>query len=108
MSIRPIDFHLTYNNTVNEAKNKQIEFNRIQDTNQMAQSRQETEIQRNKERIVQSEESRGKIINEDRSKKDQGMGQGKSGKGKRSPEEQKKNDMVARTESKGLKLDILI
>ncbi len=108
MSIKPIDFHLTYANTINESKNKQVDFNRVKDTNQYMQNKQEAEVQRNKERIIQSEESKGKKINQEQAK-EKSSKQGKGKKKRQSQEQQdKKPDTIKNADSKGLKIDIMI
>ncbi|GAB6088209.1 hypothetical protein [Alkaliphilus crotonatoxidans] len=108
MSIKPIDFHLTYANTINESKNKQVDFNRVKDTNQYVQHQQEAEVQRNKERIVQSEESKGKKINQEQAKEQNP----KENKGKKKKQAEgrvkKKADPLKGADSKGLKIDIMI
>lgn len=108
MSIKPIDFHLTYASTINESKAKQVDFNKVKDTNQLMQNKQEAEVERNKTRIIESEESKGKKINQE-NPKDHNQNKGKDSKRRQAASKEKEErPPLKNSDSKGLKIDIMI
>ncbi|WP_026476029.1 hypothetical protein [Alkaliphilus transvaalensis] len=110
MSIKPIDFHLTYANTVNESKTKQSDLNKLKDFNHSVQHQQQVEVKRNQKRITHSEESKGKTIN-NRDKKQQGGSDGESSEANHHQEKQSNCDSESSPKNcdhRGLKIDIMI
>ncbi|MBM7613687.1 hypothetical protein [Alkaliphilus hydrothermalis] len=111
MSIKPIDFHVTYANTVNESKIKQTDFNRARDFQQIAHHQQQVEDHRNRQRINSSEESKGKTIQDQESNN---HNQSAGGKKQHSPAkknsigESEENVAPRNSDFKGLKIDIMI
>jgi len=110
MSIKPIDLHVTYANTVNESRAKQNDFNRAKDFQQIAQHQQQVESQRSRQRINSSEESSGKTIqNQDNHENNQSGGKYQRGNGKKSSDNDTEEKVAPRnSDFKGLKIDIMI
>ncbi len=110
MSIKPIDFHLTYANTINESKAKQIDHNRVKESNQLAQHHQQVEIDKNLKRINQSEEAKGKIINkQDKNPNDRTDGEDSDNTHKQEANDNSKEKLPPKNfDNKGLKIDIMI
>lgn len=106
MSIRPIDFHATYTNTVNESKAKQNELNRTKETSSFAQYQQALEVEKNKKRIVDTEKTLNKKVKPE-DKKQPSDWQQKNGKEKDRKKEEEEA-VCKKGETKGLKIDIMI
>lgn len=108
MSIRPIDFHATYSNTVNESKIKQNDLNRTKDTSNFAQYQQAAEVEKNKKRIVDTEKTLNKRVRPEDKKQPTDW---EKEKGKEKDKDNKKEDqdpISKKGETKGLKIDIMI
>lgn len=113
MSIKPIDYHLSFNNTIYESKEKQNDFNKIRDTNTFLQHDHKNKIDRDMKRIQQSKESEGKKINrENKQNRDSGKNSKDHSKRQNSkkllnnPNDENKTSNNYMT--KGHKLDIFI
>lgn len=110
MTIKPIDFHLSFNNTIYESKDKQNDFNRIKDTNAFLQNHQKNEIERSKNKIQHTEHTEGKKINKEDSQDSKNNkrrnGSKKSSKSLNSHSEN--NEKSRDLDKKGQKLDIFI
>ncbi|MCC5909825.1 MAG: hypothetical protein JJT76_05250 [Clostridiaceae bacterium] len=109
MSIKPIDYQITYNNTVNEAKDKQNQLNKTKDSHYFAENQQNSEIQRNKSKIQDTEGASGKSINKDNhSSKENRHSKNKQRKKNSSKDKDINKDNMKHVENKGFKIDIFI
>ncbi len=110
MSIRPIDFHVTYATTVNESKAKQNEFNRNREISSIAEHQQAVEVEKNKKRVINTEAAQEKKVkSEDRDNQPKDWQQNKKDNKKDGQEEKQDiKELAKKGETKGLKIDIMI
>lgn len=99
MSIRPIDYQTSLLNSVNEAKTKLIDYNRLKDNSQNLEVIQQNLIKRNQKKVINTEQCTDKKV--DNKKKEQS----KSSKEKNKKDQDKTDEEV---KLKGQKLDIFI
>lgn len=108
MSIRPIDFHATYSNTVNESKIKQNDLNRAKDTSTYAQYQQVAEVEKNKKRIVDTEKTLKKRVRPEDKKQPTDWEKGKGKEEDKDRKKEKGEPLSSKGKTKGLKIDIMI
>jgi|GEM_PF-4719321 len=104
MSIRPIDFHVTYANTVNESKVKQNDFNRHKEVNSFVEHQQAVEYEKNKKKVVNTEATQEKKVKPD----DRQRQHWQQGSKKKRDDREKDESLSKKGETKGLKIDIMI
>ncbi|KAB3535854.1 hypothetical protein F8154_04885 [Alkaliphilus pronyensis] len=105
MSVKPIDFHLTYANTVRESRDKQNDFHRHKDINHYNENKLEAEVNKNLQKTKNTEEAQHKAINQ-RNKEEKSKGRQQEKKRKRQKSEIKKQ--LDKDSGIGQKLDIMI
>ncbi|SES68056.1 hypothetical protein SAMN05660297_00220 [Natronincola peptidivorans] len=106
MAIKPIDSHLTYNNTIHQSKEKQNDFNRIKDTTTFLQNDQKNEIERNRNKIQHTEHLEEKKVN------NQNKQQSKKHKNHKNKEKKNKSsknkEKMESDPKRGRKIDIFV
>ncbi|WP_165913613.1 hypothetical protein [Serpentinicella alkaliphila] len=99
MSIRPIEYQSSLLNSVNEAKNRHVDYNKLKETNQYLQVQLQNEVKRNQKKVVNTHECIKKKVDDDKKEHSQKREE-KDHKGK------KNSDKIVKT--KGHNLDIFI
>lgn len=110
MSIKPIDFQVSYTNSINEAKVKQNNFNKVKEFNQMVQHQQNVETDKNLKRVLESENTKGKKINSDdeNDNNKRRKNRDKEKKKRQGNKPSKDHDPVKSVSGKGSNIDIMI
>lgn len=103
MSIRPIDHQISALNTVPEAKKQQNQQNKGHAINLSMQDNMQSEVQRNKSRVIQSDHAQGNKVDQDGSNRQQQEKKDRNNKKKN--QELKK---IEKEETKGNVFDIRI
>ncbi|SCY13190.1 hypothetical protein [Alkaliphilus peptidifermentans] len=107
MSVKPIDFHLTYANTIRESKDKQNDVHRPKDTNHYIENKIQAEVKKNLQRTTNTEETKHKAIaNKEKDKNSSKKNEDNKKRRKSSKEEIEKE--CNRNTGIGTKLDIMI
>ncbi len=102
MSIRPIDHQISALNTVTEAKNQQNQQNKGHAINASMQDNMQSEVERNRTRVIQSDHTQGNKVDPDgQQKRDQDSNQRKKNK-------KQTKQKSAKEEFKGNRLDVRI
>jgi len=108
MSIKPIDFHLTYASSVKESRVKQNDLNRPRENEQYLQVKTSHEIEKKLRRAQSSEETNKKNIS--KKEKDRGSNNYKGKKRQHKENENDENKDTKPIAKKGIgdKFDIMI
>ncbi|MEN1759420.1 hypothetical protein [Anoxynatronum sibiricum] len=101
MSIKPIDHSISALNTVHEAKNQHEQHHRGSNINAFMQDNVQSEVERNKSKVIHSDASQGSLVDEDGQQKNDRQHQ--KNKKKKNPSEKKATESY-----KGNRLDIRI
>ncbi|KAB3531356.1 hypothetical protein [Alkaliphilus serpentinus] len=108
MSIKPVDYHLTYANSIKESKIKQDDVNRFKDTNQFLQQKINQDTEKKLHRPENTEKSNKKNIGREENKKGKGSYQGKKRReGQNSASHNQENKPKTKS-GIGDKIDIMI
>jgi len=102
MSIKPIDHQMSALNTVHEAKNQQDQQNKGQNINSMMQDKMQSEVEKNRNRVIHSDATEGSLVDPDQKKKQEQQSSKKKKNNKSEDLPQAKED------DKGIRLDIRI
>lgn len=108
MSIKPIDFHLTYASTVKESKVKQDDFNKPKDNNQYLQVKTNQETEKKLQRSQNTEETNKKNISQEDKDRGSNQYQGKKKKKSNNNYQDPKDNKPKPKRGIGDKIDIMI
>lgn len=111
MSIKPIDYHLSFNRTIYESRDKQNDFNKIRDNNAFLQGDIKNETERKKTQVQETEHTEHKRIKDDnKNDEDKKQYKGNNRKGKKKANIKKLSDdnKIKHGMKKGNKLDVFI
>lgn len=105
MSIRPIDFHVTLANTVNESRVKQNDLNRNKEMVNIAEHQQQVDLEKNKKRVANTEAAQEKKVKPEDKNNQPSWDQSKK---KRKEDDDKEETSCKKGETKGIKIDVMI